>query len=71
MFMGSTDTADVHIQGSAVASHFIKMHKGALQGHSTCIVFGKNSKQSKHSAFFRNDTVCTNVLFIKAYLVFI
>lgn len=37
----------------------IKMHKGALQGHSTCIVLGKNSNQ------------CTNVLFIKVFLVFI
>lgn len=29
--MGSPDSADVHIQGSAVASSFIKMHKGALK----------------------------------------
>ena len=50
MFMGLTDTADVHIQGSTMASEFIKMHKGTLQGHTTCINLEKN-KLTKHSTF--------------------
>lgn len=51
VFMGSADTSDVHVQGSAVANDLIKIHKEALQGHSTCIEFEKNRKQTSERKY--------------------
>lgn len=42
MFMGSTDNADVHIQGSPMAGDVIKMHKR----QATCIVFREKIKHT-------------------------